>query len=134
MIWLHLDTSEFRAYRESILSERFAFRNAVDVTHESPRVESKGVIAFLEFVKLFHHGYRNHEVIVLKMPYSLVVVQNHICIQHENLGLSHLLYQLSGIQSSPSAFCIRESSIVSIPGLLAEHTLRPAPSTGCPRG
>ena len=103
----------------------------VEIAHETTRVVRERIVAFLELIHLLDHGDRDHEVVVLEFADGFVVVQDHIGVQHENLRFSHKYV----VQSSPSAFCIRDSNIVCIPDLAEALTRMPGcPGTGWPSG
>ena len=85
MVGLDLYVAQVLAYRHPVRSEGLAFGDAVDVAHEPSGVVGELVVAFLELVKFLDHHDRYHDVVVLELADSLVVVEDDVGVQDEDL-------------------------------------------------
>ena len=85
MVRFNLDIPQSLSERNTRLAEPLPFGKPVNVTHESSGIETQRIRTLLELVKLFENRNRYDNVIVLKLLYRLVVMQDDVRIKHEYL-------------------------------------------------
>ena len=94
VIGLQLDITQFFSKRNAARTKGLLVRELVDFPHEGPRIETEGVVTLLEFVQFLNDGNGDHNVVVLKLPHALVVVQDDVGVQYKNFGHSVFSLQI----------------------------------------
>ena len=85
MVRFNLDIPQSLSERNTRLAEHLPFGKPVNVTHESSGIETQRIRTLLELVKFLKDRNRYDNVIVLKFPYRLIVMQDDVRIKHEYL-------------------------------------------------
>ena len=53
-------------------------------------IMKKSIIALLELVHFLYHGDGDDEIVILELAYCIVVVEDHIGVQHKDLRFAHM--------------------------------------------
>ena len=81
----HPDVAPFLAQGSAGITQEIA-RETIQLTQELSSLKIDVVMTFFKLVHLFEHGNRNRNIVLVETLNAIRIVENHIGVQHENLG------------------------------------------------
>ena len=92
MIGLYLNVTQAFPKGNAPVFKVLSVCEFVDFPHEGAGVETEGVVALFEFVQFLNYRDGNYNVVVLKLLYGVIVVQDDVGVQDKDLGGGLLLF------------------------------------------